>query len=73
MSPAAVSERAEPGVRGGLHPPELGLRQFRLCSPSGGAIVRAWGQKWWGRIQEGVTGGWKWVEDLRCRERGRQM
>ena len=36
VSPAAVSERGELGVRGGLHPPELGLGQFRLCSPSGG-------------------------------------
>lgn len=35
VSPAAVSERAAPGVRGGLHPPELGLGQFRVCSASG--------------------------------------
>ena len=31
-----MSERGELGVRGGLHPPDLGLGQFRVCSPSGG-------------------------------------
>lgn len=53
VSPAAVSERAEPnaaGVRWGLRPPELGFRQFRVCSPSGGVIARSREQKWSGGV-----------------------
>lgn len=53
VSSAAVSERAEPsaaGVRGRLRPPELGLGQFRVCSPSGGVIARSRELKWSGGV-----------------------
>lgn len=33
----------------------MGLRQFRVCSPSGGVIARTQEQKWWGGLEEGVT------------------
>lgn len=53
VSPAAVSERAEPnaaGVPGGLRPPELGFWQFPVCSPSGGVIARSREQTWSGGV-----------------------
>lgn len=57
VSPAAVSERAEPpaaGARGGCVR-GVGAQQFRGCSPSGGGIASTPEQRWWGRAPEGVT------------------
>lgn len=33
----------------------MGLRQFRVCSPSGGVIATTQEQKGWGGLEEGVT------------------
>lgn len=57
VSPAAVSERAEPaaaGVRGGCVR-GVGARQFRGCSPSGGGIASTREQRRRGGAPEGVT------------------
>lgn len=63
MSPAAVSERGELGVRGGYIHPSWGSGSFVCVLRVEGVMVRTRGQRRWGRIWECVTGAWKWTED----------